>query len=91
MVVNPKSTDLIKEIDRCIDMGLTGVGEIFPYGQAFDITDAKEMSPLSNACIERDLPVMIHTNEAVDTIIAGKLTLLLLKQMYLHRTILILK
>ncbi len=72
MVVNPKSTDLIKEIDRCIDMGLTGVGEIFPYGQAFDITDAKEMSPLSNACIERDLPVMIHTNEAVGHHYSGK-------------------
>lgn len=72
MVVDPKSSEVVKEIDRCQVLGLSGVGEIFPYGQDFDITDTKEMSPLCNSCIERDLPVMIHTNEPVGHHYSGK-------------------
>lgn len=72
MVLVPTSTEVGKEIDRCVDMGLTGVGELFPYGQDFDITDIKEMSYLCKPCIERDLPVMIHTNEAVGHHYSGK-------------------
>lgn len=72
MVLVPTSSEVEKEIDRCVSLGLKGVGEIFPYGQDFDITDVKEMSSLCNACIERDLPVMIHTNEAVGHHYSGK-------------------
>ncbi len=72
MVLDPKSKEVVKEVDRGINMGLRGVGEIFPYGQDFDITDKKEMSDLCNSCIERDLPLMIHTNEAVGHNYSGK-------------------
>lgn len=72
MILTPTSEEITKEIDRCIDMGLTGIGELMPYGQGFDIADSKEMSNLSNACIERDLPVIIHTNEAVGHHYCGK-------------------
>ena len=72
MVLVPTSDEIEKEMDRCVNMGLKGVGEIFPYGQGFDITDVKEMSPLCNSCIERDLPVIIHTNEAVGHFYHGK-------------------
>ncbi len=72
MILVPISDEVPKEIDRCVDMGLTGIGELMPYGQGFDISDLKEMSNLSNACIERDLPVIIHTNEAVGHHYCGK-------------------
>ncbi|MDI9475302.1 MAG: amidohydrolase family protein [Natronincolaceae bacterium] len=72
MILTPTSDEITKEIDRCIDMGLTGIGELMPYGQGFNIDDQKEMSNLSNACIERDLPVIIHTNEAVGHHYCGK-------------------
>lgn len=72
MVLVPTSVEVVKEIDRCVDIGLTGIGEIFPYGQDFDIANLKEMSNLSNACIERDLPLMVHTNEAVGHHYSGK-------------------
>ncbi len=72
MILVPTSGEILKEIDRCVDMGLTGIGELFPYGQDFDITSLNEMSNLSNACIERDLPVIIHTNEAVGHHYCGK-------------------
>lgn len=72
MVLDPTSDEMEKEIDRCMYLGLKGVGELFPYGQEFDITDTKQMSSLCNYCIERDLPVMIHTNEAVGHYYSGK-------------------
>ena len=72
MILVPTSNVLIKDLVRCIDMGFTGIGELMPYGQDFDISDLKEMSNLSNSCIERDLPVIIHTNEAVGHHYCGK-------------------
>ncbi len=72
MVLVPSSPEVVSEVNRCVDMGLRGIGEIFPNGQDFDITSLKEMSDLSNACIERDLPLMIHTNEAVGHHYSGK-------------------
>lgn len=72
MTLVPSSDEISKEMDRCMDMGLTGIGELMPYGQGFDIADSKEMSNLANSCIERDLPVIIHTNEAVGHHYCGK-------------------
>jgi len=72
MVVLPTAPKLEYEIDRCLAMGLKGIGEIFPYGQKFDIASYKEMSNLSNICIERDIPLIIHTNEPVGHYYAGK-------------------
>ena len=70
--VMPTSRELEQEIDRCMGMGLEGIGEIFPHGQGFDIADPKEMSDLSNICIERDIPLIIHTNEPVGHYYCGK-------------------
>ena len=70
--VMPKSKDLEKEIDRCIEEGLCGIGELFPYGQKFDISDPYEIKSLANFSIERNLPVIIHTNEPVGHYYHGK-------------------
>jgi len=32
MVVSPNSKDMEKEMDRCLDGGLRGIGELFPHG-----------------------------------------------------------
>lgn len=70
--VMPKSRDLEQEIDRCISLGLCGIGELFPYGQDFDIDDPQDVRDLANFSIERDLPVIIHTNEPVGHYYSGK-------------------
>lgn len=70
--VMPKAKDLEQEIDRCIDKGLCGIGELFPYGQGFDISNFDEIKNLSNFSIERNLPVIIHTNEPVGHYYSGK-------------------
>lgn len=70
--IMPKSKELEKEIDRCMDNGLCGIGELFPYGQGFDISDPYSVKNLANLSIERNLPVIIHTNEPVGHYYAGK-------------------
>ena len=72
MSVPPASAELETEIARCYDAGLRGVGEIFPAGQDFEIGDKKASSALAGACVERNLPVLIHANEPVGHAYAGK-------------------
>jgi len=72
MSVSPNDAGAEREIDRCQSAGLKGVGEIFPEGQGFAIDNEKETRALTGACIERDLPVIVHTNEPVGHAYAGK-------------------
>jgi predicted TIM-barrel fold metal-dependent hydrolase len=72
MSVSPNAAGLEPEIDRCCRAGLKGVGEIFPVGQGFAIDNEKETRALTGACIERDLPLIVHTNEPVGHAYIGK-------------------
>jgi len=70
--VSPNAAGVEQEIDRCHRAGLKGIGEIFPEGQGFTIDSEKETRALTGACIERNLPVIVHTNEPVGHTYAGK-------------------
>jgi predicted TIM-barrel fold metal-dependent hydrolase len=68
MVIPPKSPDVVKEIERCHNAGLAGVGELYP--QLFNIEN--ETKDLSRACKEFDLPLLLHANEPVGHYYTGK-------------------
>ncbi len=70
--VSPNKKGAEKEIDRCFSAGLRGIGELFPDGQGFNIDSRKETRVLTNACIERNIPVILHVNEPVGHQYAGK-------------------
>jgi predicted TIM-barrel fold metal-dependent hydrolase len=72
MSVSPNAAGVEQEIDRCHRAGLKGVGELNPNGQNFAIDSEKETRPLTRACIERDLPVIVHANEPVGHAYIGK-------------------
>jgi predicted TIM-barrel fold metal-dependent hydrolase len=72
MSVSPNVSGLEQEIDRCRSAGLKGIGEIYPDGQGFAIDNEKETRALTGACVERDLPVIVHTNEPVGHSYIGK-------------------
>jgi len=72
MSVSPNDAGVEKEIDRCQSAGLKGIGELYPDGQGFAIDDEKETRALTGACIERGLPVIVHTNEPVGHSYIGK-------------------
>jgi predicted TIM-barrel fold metal-dependent hydrolase len=61
-----------QEIERCVNLGLKGVGELFPTGQNMQIGDKSKTDPWSVYCAERHLPVLIHTNEPTGHYYPGK-------------------
>jgi len=71
-MASPLDPCLEKEIARCHERGLQGVGELIPGAQHFDISDHKLMNSLTCVCRERQLPVLIHVNEQVGHIYPGK-------------------
>ena len=72
--IPPKAKGMEKEIIRCHDAGLKGIGEIFPEGQKIDIDNESETKKLTGLCIERNLPLLFHANEPVGHYYAGKST-----------------
>jgi len=72
MSVSPGAKGAEREIARCHDAGLTGVGEICPAGQDFAVDDEGETRALVGACRERNLPVILHVNEPVGHSYPGK-------------------
>jgi len=72
MSVSPGGKGVEKEIARCYDAGLKGVGEIFPTGQGFAIDDRSETRALVGACVERNIPLILHAGEPVGHRYIGK-------------------
>ena len=60
------------EIERCYHKGLRGIGELFPAGQPFDISNPKDTEAFARCCMQYDLPVIVHMNEPVGHYYAGK-------------------
>ncbi|MFW6081921.1 MAG: amidohydrolase family protein [Desulfosalsimonas sp.] len=71
--INPYTEGMDKEVRRCLDAGLSGVGEIALYQQGGITPDAvSRMGPVMEQCLEKGLPVLFHTNEPVGHKYPGK-------------------
>jgi len=70
--VSPNGKGAEKEIDRCYAAGLKGIGELYPDGQDFNIGSKKETRAVTGACIERNIPLILHVNEPVGHGYIGK-------------------
>jgi predicted TIM-barrel fold metal-dependent hydrolase len=62
----------VDEVMRCIDGGLSGVGELAFYETGIICEARDSLAPIMAICREKDLPVMIHTNEPVGHMYPGK-------------------
>ena len=60
------------EVERCLDNGLCGVGELAFYRSGIECVIVDSMAPVMALCRERDVPVLIHTNEPVGHQYPGK-------------------
>ena len=69
--LHPDNPDMESEIDRCLQKGAAGVGELFPWGQEFDLA-GKTADQLAEICVERDIPLLLHVNEEVGHYYPGK-------------------
>ena len=70
--VLPQHPEVERELVRCYEAGLHGVGELFPQGQRFALESREEMSAFGETCTELAIPVMFHLNEPVGHYYAGK-------------------
>ena len=61
----------IDELKRCLDCGLVGVGEMYPYGQGFKCTD-RTFLELAGYCAREGVPLNLHANESVGHYYPGK-------------------
>jgi predicted TIM-barrel fold metal-dependent hydrolase len=69
---DPLAKNGAKEIERCLDAGLKGVGELAAYDSGITDDIIEAFDDIMSICRERDVPVLIHTNEQVGHIYPGK-------------------
>ena len=79
--LDPFSRDAATEALRCLEGGLAGIGELAFYQSGIDDEAMEKLAPLMQICRDKDLPVLIHTNEPVGHMYPGK-TPHTLKQIY---------
>ncbi len=73
-VLQPKAgPQALAELQRCVDGGLVGVGELNPYAQGFRL-DEPDFLRLVEACLTYDLPLNLHVSEEVGAYYPGKST-----------------
>ena len=71
-VVPPMARGFDREIARCREKGLAGVGEIFPQGQNLDLSDARQTWRLAGTVDENGMFLLVHSAEPVGHDYAGK-------------------
>ena len=70
--VQPLDARDAQELERCIQAGLRGLGELGPDGQRFDIEDKRIMAATAEVLQQHDLPVLTHASEPMGHAYAGK-------------------
>lgn len=77
-VYHPKAAE---ETERCLNAGLSGVGELALYQSGIDDEALDKLDPIMAICRDKHCPILIHTNEPVGHSYPGK-TPNTLKQIY---------
>ena len=71
--INPSSKNRgVQEAQRCIELGVSGFGEVHPSFQNFDLGDKVLMSEYMDLLKFKNLPVLIHCSEPVGHQYPGK-------------------
>ena len=64
--------DAEQESVRCLDAGLSGVGELASYTKPINQTLVEKLSPVMTLCKKKKLPLLLHANEPVGHNYPGK-------------------
>jgi predicted TIM-barrel fold metal-dependent hydrolase len=70
--LDPLSPDATAEVERCLEAGLAGVGEIAIYQEDFSRDIINSLKDIMSLCAERDVPILLHANEPVGHNYPGK-------------------
>lgn len=69
---SPASPEGPKEAERCLEAGLSGVGELAVYGSDLCPDVAGPLGEILTVCAKFDVPLLLHTNEPVGHEYPGK-------------------
>ena len=78
---DPSGRGAAAEAARCLEAGLSGIGELAFYESGIDREACDRLAPVMALCEEKGAPVLIHTNEPVGRHYPGK-TPITLAQIY---------
>ncbi|MBW1962705.1 MAG: amidohydrolase family protein [Deltaproteobacteria bacterium] len=71
--LDPFNKHAVSEANRCIESGISGIGEIVAYLKKLDKRFIEKMTPLMALCLEKNLPVLLHSNEPIGHNYPGKI------------------
>jgi len=69
---SPLAPDGPEEVKRCLEAGLSGVGELAVYGDGLTAGVTGAMKDVMALCSQFDVPFLLHTNEPVGHNYPGK-------------------
>ena len=78
---SPLSAGGSREAERCLQSGLSGVGELAVYGTGLSSEMINSLKEVMGLCSQFDVPFLLHTNEPIGHNYAGK-TPMTLAQIY---------
>ena len=62
----------VRELERCAQAGMIGVGELMPHGQGYKLSDLSLLAPLIEVARRYQLLVLSHCSEPIGHIYPGK-------------------
>mgnify|MGYP001240775419 CR=1 FL=1 len=62
----------IDEVERCVEAGLVGIGELHPDTQGYDLGDRNTMEHLAETAVRLNIPILTHTSEPIGHTYPGK-------------------
>ncbi len=63
--------EALRELERCVQAGAHGLGELRPYAQGFDLADPS-LDPIMERARELEIPLLLHASEPVGHPYPGK-------------------
>jgi uncharacterized protein len=70
--LQPADPGAPREVRRCAELGLRGLGELNADAQGWSLEDEAALTPLVAACVEADFPWTLHCSEPVGHVYPGK-------------------
>ncbi|MDQ6693804.1 MAG: amidohydrolase family protein [Chloroflexota bacterium] len=70
--VQPLDAGDARELDRCLEAGLVGLGELGPDGQKWDVEDKWVLADSVEVLMQHRRPLMVHSSEPLGHDYAGK-------------------
>jgi predicted TIM-barrel fold metal-dependent hydrolase len=71
-IVNPSERDAAAEVERCLKLGASGIGELNADAQGFPLEDASSLADVATVLQEATRPVMLHASEPLGHHYPGK-------------------